>query len=144
LHLEDKVRLVGFRPQAAAFEMVQSGAVFAAPCIVGRDGNRDGLPTVLLEAMALGTPCISTDVTGIPEIIRDGETGLIVPQGDAPALAASLERLLADAALRVGLATAARRLIETEFDTTRNTEALRQLFVCNEAATIRSTHPSHP
>jgi len=144
LHLKDKVRLVGFLPQAAAFEVVQSGAVFAAPCIVGRDGNRDGLPTVLLEAMALGTPCISTDVTGIPEIIRHGETGLTVPQGDAPGLATSLERLLADAALRVGLATAARRLIETEFDTTRNTETLRQLFVCTRASTIRSTHPSHP
>lgn len=128
LRLDDRVQLVGFRPQRQAFQLVQSGAVFAAPCLIGQDGNRDGMPTVLLEAMALGTPCISTDVTGIPEIIRHGETGLIVAPGDAPALASGLERLLLDAALRVRLATAARRLVETDFDTTRNTEILRQIF----------------
>ena len=110
------------------FKIIQSGAVFAAPCIIGKDSNRDGLPTVLLESMALGTPCISTNVTGIPEVIRDGQTGLIVPQHDAHALAAGLEKLLADAALRVRLAGAARRLIENNFDTHRNTQTLREMF----------------
>jgi glycosyltransferase involved in cell wall biosynthesis len=128
LHLSEHVRLIGSRPQAQVFKIIQSGAVFAAPCIIGKDSNRDGLPTVLLEAMALGTPCISTDVTGIPEVIRDGQTGLIVPQHDAHALAAGLEKLLGDAALRVRLAGAARRLIENNFDTHRNTQTLREMF----------------
>src|SRR5207247_5805432 len=94
----------------------------------GSDGNRDGLPTVLLEAMALGTPCVSTDVTGIPEVLQDRETGLLVPQGDAAPLAGALERLLHDADLRVRLASQARRRIEEDFDTTRNTARLRELF----------------
>ena len=107
---------------------MQSAAVFAAPCVVGTDGNRDGLPTVLLEAMALGTPCVSTDVTGIPEVLRHCETGLMVRQHDPVALATALERLLDDAALRVRLATRARRLIEAEFDIPRNAARIRDIF----------------
>ena len=67
-------------------------------------------------------------------MIRDGQTGLIVPQHDAHALAAGLEKLLSDAALRVRLAGAARRLIEGNFDTHRNTQALREIF--NNAAAV--------
>jgi len=129
LRLNEQVRLIGSRPQAQVFKIIQSGAVFAAPSIIGKDSNRDGLPTVLLEAMALGTPCISTDVTGIPEVIREGQTGLIVAQHDARALAAGLEQLLTDGALRVRLAAAARRLIDANFDTHRNTETLREVFI---------------
>ena len=82
---------------------IRDAAVVAAPCIVGNDGNRDGLPTVLLEAMALGTPCVSTAVTGIPELLRDGETGLSVRTRSACPRSA-IERLLDDGALRVRLA----------------------------------------
>ncbi|HEV8606241.1 MAG TPA: glycosyltransferase family 4 protein [Tepidisphaeraceae bacterium] len=128
LHLTEQVRLVGSRPQAEAFGIIQGSAVFAAPCIVGNDSNRDGLPTVLVEAMALGTPCISTDVTGIPEVIREGQTGLVVAQHDPGALAAALERLLSDGGLRVRLASAARRLVDAQFDTHRNTADLRRIF----------------
>jgi glycosyltransferase involved in cell wall biosynthesis len=107
---------------------VGSAAVLAAPCVVGTDGNRDGLPTVLLEAMALGTPCISTDVTGIPEVLRDGETGLRVPQHDPAALATAIEQLLDDSALRVEVAQQARSLVEEKFDSQRNATALRAVF----------------
>lgn len=124
-----RVRLVGLRPQAEIARAVSEAAVFAAPCVVGRDGNRDGLPTTLLEAMALGTPCVSTDVTGIPEVVRDGETGLLVPQNDAAALAAALERLLEDPSLRVTLAARARRRVEEDFDARRNSARLRQTLL---------------
>jgi colanic acid/amylovoran biosynthesis glycosyltransferase len=95
---------------------------------VGVDGNRDGLPTVLLEAMALGTPCVSTSVTGIPEVINDGVTGLMVPQRDPAALAVAIESLLEDPDLRVRLAGRARRLVEAEFDAHRNAAHLRDIF----------------
>jgi glycosyltransferase involved in cell wall biosynthesis len=108
--------------------LVQDAAVLAAPCVVGADGNRDGLPTVLLEAMALGTPCVSTDVTGIPEVIRDGETGLMVPQRDPSALAAAIGLLLEEPDLRVRLADMARPLVEAEFDVNRNAAQLREIF----------------
>lgn len=126
--LRNLVDLAGPLPQREMARVVGGASVFAAPCVVGGDGNRDGLPTVLLEAMALGTPCVSTDVTGIPEVLRHGETGLMVPQRDPAALAGALERLLGDAALRVRLARGARRLIEAEFDVSRNAAILRDVF----------------
>ncbi|MGI8924114.1 MAG: glycosyltransferase [Fimbriimonadales bacterium] len=128
LNLGDWVSLDGPRPQGEVAELVQSASVLAAPCVVGRDGNRDGLPTVLLEAMALGTPCVSTDVTGIPEVVRHGETGSIVGQHRPQELADSLADLLARPKLRMDLAAAARRLIEEEFDIVKNTVKQRDLF----------------
>jgi glycosyltransferase involved in cell wall biosynthesis len=135
LNLSDHVTLVGPRPQAEIVKEVRSAAVLAAPCCIGKDGDRDGLPNVIQEALALGTPVISTDVTGIPEVVRHEETGLQVPQHDPPALAQALERLLQDAELRVRLATAARGLIEVEFDIRRNTERRRAIF--------RGSHPGN-
>lgn len=128
LKLGDQVRLVGPKPQAAVIEAVQSAALLVAPCVVGNDGNQDGLPTVLLEAMALGTPCISTDVTGIPELVCDRITGLQVPQHQPQALANAIALLLNDGDLRHQLAIAARQKIETEFDIHRNSARQRQLF----------------
>lgn len=131
LHLDLVVDIIGPRPQNEVFERIQQGAAFVAPYIIGSDGNRDGLPTVLLEAMALGTPCVATDVTGIPEIVRHQETGLLVPQNDANALASAMRQLLNDATGREKLAMQARQLIETAFDIHRNTASLRALFQTN-------------
>jgi colanic acid/amylovoran biosynthesis glycosyltransferase len=128
LGLEDRIELLGPRPQSEMIRHVRDAAVLAAPCVVSVDGNRDGLPTVLLEAMALGTPCVSTDVTGIPEVILDGETGLMVPQYDPSALATAIGRLLEEPILRVRLSELARRLIEEEFDIRRNAARLRGVF----------------
>jgi glycosyltransferase involved in cell wall biosynthesis len=108
---------------------MRSAAVCAVPCVVGSDGDRDGLPTVLLESMAVGTPCVASDVTAIPEAIHDGVTGFVVPQKDPVALAAACERLLEDSNLRVDIATQARKLVETEFDVRRNSGELRGLFL---------------
>jgi colanic acid/amylovoran biosynthesis glycosyltransferase len=128
LHLDSVVEIVGPRPQNEVFEHIQQAAAFVAPYVIGSDGNRDGLPTVLLEAMALGTPCVATDVTGIPEIVRDKETGLLVPQHDVEALASALMQLLNNATGREKLAVQARQLIETAFDIHRNTASVRALF----------------
>jgi colanic acid/amylovoran biosynthesis glycosyltransferase len=128
LGLEGRVELTGPRPQGELVAYVQHAAAFVAPCTVGADGNRDGLPTVLLEAMALGTPCVSTDVTGIPEVLHHGETGLMVPQRNPAALADALQGLLAEPAWGARLARRARRLIETEFDIRHNAARLRDVF----------------
>jgi colanic acid/amylovoran biosynthesis glycosyltransferase len=126
--LREHVALVGPRPQHEVIARMRAASVFAAPCTVGEDGNRDGLPTVLLEAMALGTVCVATPVTGIPEAVADGVTGLIVPERDPVALADAIERLLDDHGLRVRLSEAARRLIERDFDIAVNAAELRSLF----------------
>jgi len=127
--LEGVVTMSGPLPQSEIRREVGSAAVFAAPCVVGEDGNRDGLPTTLLEAMALGTPCISTDVTGIPEILQHGETGLMVPQHAPKELAFAMDRLLLDPSERVRLAVGARGVIERGFDVHHNTARLRQAFL---------------
>lgn len=126
--LQEKVMMLGSLPQSEVKREISAAAVLAVPCVIGQDNNRDGLPTVLLEAMALGTPCISTDVTGIPELLAHDVTGLQVPQRDPEALANALQRLLDEAPLREKLATAARQRIEKDFDIHRNVLTLRGIF----------------
>lgn len=128
LGLQRHVKLVGALPLSEVARRVQRAAVLAAPCVIGKDGNRDGLPTVLLEAMALGTPCVSTRVTGIPEIVRNDDTGLLVPTEDVTALATALRAVLGDREKRVRLAANARALVERKFDINTNARRLRQLF----------------
>ena len=122
------VALLGPQPQSEVIARIRAAAVFAAPCVDGSDGNRDGLPTVLLEAMALGTPCVSTDVTGIPEVVRDSATGRLVRQRDAVALASAIEEMLNRPELSACLARQARSLIESDFDIHRNATEIRRLF----------------
>jgi colanic acid/amylovoran biosynthesis glycosyltransferase len=122
------VSLLGSLPQSGVVAAVSQASVLAMPCVVAGDGNRDGLPTVLLEGMALGTPCVSTDVTGIPEVIQHERTGLIVPQHDVQSLAAAIEKLLGDGTLQLRLATSARKQIEARFDGRRTASELRTMF----------------
>ena len=128
LSIGEYVEMSGPLPQKEVFRLVQEAAVVAAPCIIGDDNDRDGMPTVILEAMALGTPCISTDVTGIPEIIRHEKTGLLVRQNDPAALATALKRLLSDPSLRGQLARQGRELIEADFDIRQNAARMRAIF----------------
>jgi colanic acid/amylovoran biosynthesis glycosyltransferase len=128
LGLEDTVDLIGALPQDRMRERVAAATVFAAPCRIGADGNRDGLPTVLLEAMALGTPCVSTPVTGIPEAVKPGQTGALVEPDDAPALADALQRLLQDPTQRADYARAGRTLIEENFDAAKQAAQVHDLI----------------
>jgi glycosyltransferase involved in cell wall biosynthesis len=116
LGLQDAVRMPGPIPQDEVSDLLREADVFAAPCVVGADGNADGLPTVLLEAMAVGVPCISTAVTGIPEVVVDGETGILCAPGDAGELAEALRRIAAGEVDVVSLAAAARALVEERHD----------------------------
>lgn len=108
--------------------------VFCLPCLVGSNGDRDGIPNVLAEAMAMGLPAVSTAISGIPELVDDGLDGLLVPERDPEALAAALRRLLADSALRHSIGTAARAKICRVFDSRRTTVELRDLFQAAIAA----------
>jgi colanic acid/amylovoran biosynthesis glycosyltransferase len=128
LELDDLVTMLGPRTHREIIEEVSSAAMFVAPCRIADDGNRDGLPTVLLEAMALGTPCISTDVTGIPEVIIHEQTGLLVEQANAEALAAAMRRLIQNQQIGEELADKGRLLIESQFDVNANAESLIALY----------------
>lgn len=125
--LGSSVELLGARNQADVHRAMQSASLFVAPCVVAADGDRDGLPTVVLEAMALGTPVIATPVTGMTEAVADGVTGRIVPERDPYALADAIDELLADAPARRRMAAAARALIEQRFDVRTQAKALAAL-----------------
>jgi len=133
LHLEKQVELAGPIPREQLLALYRSASIVVAPCVIGSDGNRDGLPTVLIEAMALGVPVVATDVTGIPELVEDGGTGLLVPQRDPEALAAAIRRVLAEPARAEALVRAGRARVEREFDLRANVARLRALL--DEAGT---------
>lgn len=129
LDLDEQIRFRGPMPQDEIAELLRRSDVFAAPCVVGADGNADGLPTVLLEAMAVGVPCVSTAVTGIPEVVVEGETGLLRQPGDVLGFADALRRI-AEGEVAVGpLAARARALVAQRFDApllaARHAELLR-------------------
>lgn len=106
----------GAMPQERVKALLDTADTFVLPCVVAKSGDRDGIPVALMEAMALGVPVVSTNVSGIPELIRNGENGLLVPAGDAEALAQALGRILREPALRERLAMHARTTIEAEFN----------------------------
>lgn len=114
--LTDTITLLGARTQEEIRDLLGWADVFAAPSIVGADGNADGLPTVLLEAMASGVPCVASTVTGIPEAVVDGVTGLLHTPGDVEGLVTALTAVASPDFDRTGIARAARRLIEDRFD----------------------------
>jgi glycosyltransferase involved in cell wall biosynthesis len=131
--LDERVELLGARSQDEVIELYRTATVFTLPCVVLDNGDRDGIPNVLVEAMRVGLPVISTAVSGIPELVVDEETGLLVPPRDAQALASALGRLLDDAELRARLAAGAAHRVAHEFDLAANAAMLKALLV--EAAT---------
>ncbi|MCU1263656.1 MAG: glycosyl transferase, group 1 family protein, partial [Bryobacterales bacterium] len=107
-------------------ELYRSADVFALASFA------EGIPVVLMEAMALAIPCVATAITGIPELIQNEVQGLLVPPSDAAALGRSIERLMDDRALGRRLAEAGREKILCEYDLARNIEALAQVFATNQ------------
>lgn len=141
--LADAVTLAGAQPQAQVLDLMRQTTALAVPCVVGRDGNRDGLPTVIIEAMALGLPVVSTPVTGIPEIVRHGTTGLLVPEHAPLALAQALSAVMRDAELRATLRAQARALVVGAFDTRRNVQRLADLFTHHPTRATGAVAESH-
>ncbi len=134
LGIADRVAYTGGLPQVRIKEMLAVADIFVLPSIPATDGDIDGIPVSLMEAMAVGCPVVSTEVSGIPELIDDGNEGVLVAPGDATALARAIERLAHDPKLRATLANAARRKIEAAFDLTTETAKLCAFFARVAAA----------
>lgn len=107
----DRVRLLGSRPQSDVIEQLAAAEVFALAPVILPNGDRDGIPNVLLEAMAAGLPVVATSVSGIPEVVCDGVTGRLVPPGRSDLLADALAGLLNDPAARAVLADGGRQFV---------------------------------
>ncbi|MDO5699636.1 MAG: glycosyltransferase family 4 protein [Dermatophilus congolensis] len=127
LGLTDLVHFSGPLPQHAVLDLVGSATVFAAPCIISPDGDRDGLPTVLLESMALGTAVVSTPVSGVSEAVFDGRTGVMAEPGDPRTLADALRRVIEDTELRERLVKGAHAHVKARFDVDVQARNLREL-----------------
>jgi glycosyltransferase involved in cell wall biosynthesis len=126
--LQDRVRLLGALGQQQVREILSRSEIFVLPSVRTADGNQDGIPVALMEAMALGLPVLSTQVSGIPELIFDGDSGLLTPPGDAHALADGIARLLVDAALRERLAARGRVQVRIRHDILRSAERMQSVF----------------
>ncbi len=122
------VTLQGAVAQERIREYYRRAWVFALPCVDTADGNRDGIPNVLMEAMAMGLPVVTTTNSGQPELIRDGVDGLLVPAHSPLVLAEAIARLFDDGELRERIRTAARRRMEDAFDCRKTIEPLVDLF----------------
>ncbi|OED48113.1 hypothetical protein AB838_12710 [Rhodobacteraceae bacterium (ex Bugula neritina AB1)] len=128
LALQDIVVLAGYASQTDLFAAMRQAAVFVLPCIQAADGDRDGLPTVLLEAMAHGLPVISSPVTGVPEIISHQQTGLLTPCGDPNALAEAIYRCVHSAGFAEKFGLRGREKTIRQFDLHANVSALALCF----------------
>jgi glycosyltransferase involved in cell wall biosynthesis len=135
LDLDQLVSLPGNCPFAEVLATMQRATVFTLPCVIAHNKDRDGIPNVVLEAMAVGVPVVSTNISAIPEVVHPEKTGLLVPQHDSTGLAKALVHLLDDDALRERLADTARLFVVENFDDARNAAKIRELFesVVNES-----------
>ncbi len=138
--LESQVVLVGASKRNNVLEAYRHSDLFVLASVIAQDGDRDGIPVVLMEAMAMHIPVISTRVSGIPELVRHTDTGLLVPERDATALAEAIASLVADPALQARLQKNARALVEAEFDLQVNVRQLASLFrsVCQQQHSDRA------
>ena len=137
LGLDGQVQLMGPMPQERLAAALDEASLVTLPCIVTADGDRDGLPTVLLEAMAKGLPVVTTTVTGGPEIVAAEETGLLVPPGDPAGLAAALQRLIDDPDLALRMGRRGRQRAEALFDLKTSSETLAALFTDARSRFVR-------
>jgi glycosyltransferase involved in cell wall biosynthesis len=127
--LTDCVSLSGPQDQAGLFDEYHRAHVFCLPCRVLQDGDRDGIPNVLMEAMACGTPVVTTDVSGIPELVHHEVNGFLVPPDNPRALAAALARAQADPSLMSRMSRAARTTVREGFDGEYQARRLAELFL---------------
>ena len=130
--LEERVSFLGPLTQPGLFAEYQRASVFALPCRVLEDGDRDGIPNVLMEAMACGLPVVTTGVSGITELVRNGENGLIVEPDRPVELADALHRLIKDPELAGHLAERGRSTISERFDAATTAAQMASLLTVPE------------
>ena len=144
------VTLTGPLPQGEVIKRLARSALFVLPCVAEVGGGMDNLPTVVMEAMAAGLPVISTALGGVPEMVRDGFTGLLVPEHQPVALADALAQVLGDRRLARSLGEAGRQRAAELFAIDKSAEALRALFQqvgafpCSWVADPGGLHPEIP
>lgn len=129
LKLEDVIDMVGFVPNDRLAKIMQEHDLLVVPSVVYKNGDRDGIPNVIMEAASLGLPVVATDVCGISEVIKDGKTGRLVPQRDPAALARAIRSALEGPEHTRKMAMNAEQAVREMFDSQKNTQALKDLYL---------------
>src|SRR5437764_2589300 len=144
LNLSSRINLLGSLSQEAVLEKLQTADIFALASVTDSEGASDVFPTVIVEAMASARPVVSTRLAGIPELMIDGETGLLVSPADTTALTEALQKLLCDRELRVRYGCAGRARIERHFRIEHTVAPLLKLFEqgCSRRP-VGDVHASH-
>lgn len=137
--LTDVVTLPGKKTQDELVELYNRASLFVLPCLVTDDGDRDGIPNVLLEAMAMELPVVSTDISGIAELVKDQCNGFLVPEKDADALTQALSKLLENPELRQQFGKQGRQKVLQQFNLEKNVAEIRELL--NQAVESDCTAP---
>lgn len=137
LGLGDLVHFTGALPRDKVVRLMRQARVLSSPCVTGNDGNRDALPTVLIEALALGLPVVSTPVGGIQEIVSDGLDGLIVDERDVRTMSTSIEMLLTDDDLWAEMSERGRSKAVRRFDRSLTLPLLIALFEGDDSPNSR-------
>lgn len=127
--LSGKVHFHGRRTREQIARLLMDADVLTTPSVPTRDGRREGIPVVLMEAMGSGVPVIASNLSGIPELVNDQRTGLLVPPRDAKSLADALEHYIQDPGLRGRLGNAGREKVVGEFDLNKSAAKLAQYFL---------------
>ena len=124
LDLQDRIEWLGALPQTEVLAQYRNADLFVLPSKISADGDRDGLPNVLMEAQSQGLACLSTNISGIPELIIHAESGWLVQQKDSAELARALERLISDPELRARLGQSGYARVRQEFSMERGIDKL--------------------
>jgi glycosyltransferase involved in cell wall biosynthesis len=124
MKLDDRIDWLGALPQTDVLAHYRQADLFVLPSRISDNGDRDGLPNVLMEAQSQNLACLSTDISGIPELIDHAKTGWLVPQKDSAALKQALHTLITDALLRESLATAGLKRVRENFSLNRGIDQL--------------------
>ncbi len=128
LGIDGRITWMGACAQETVLEHYRAADLFVLASRIAPDGDRDGLPNVLMEAQSQGLACVSTALSAIPELIVDGETGVLVPPDDEESLAAALAELMADPDLRARLGAAGLRRVREHFSHDRDLDRLARKF----------------
>jgi colanic acid/amylovoran biosynthesis glycosyltransferase len=128
LNLESQVTLAGWKKQEEVAALLQEADLFLAPSVTSEDGDQEGIPATLMEAMAVGLPVLSTCHSGIPELIEDGKSGFLVPERDVEALIAKLTYLLDHSECWTEMGYAGRKYVEIHHNLNKLNERLVQIY----------------
>jgi colanic acid/amylovoran biosynthesis glycosyltransferase len=127
LGISSYVEFLGWQEQADVARLMAENDVLLAPSMTGADGDQEGIPVTIMEAMAAGMLIVSTRHSGIPELVEDGRSGLLVPEHDVPALTAALQQLISSGGSWAAMSAAARDAVQEKFEiATLNKKLVRQ------------------